>query len=119
MAAVEEQLVPVAVARSMSADFTSAALEMAGFDCGGIQFTWTGADATTARVIPQVSIDGENYCDYIAESGSKKVDGTDGCGMYELQKICFRFMRVRFLHKTNTTGTITVYCYAKRLRYYA
>lgn len=115
----DEQLLVVATSVSMAADFTSAVQEIWAFDCGGVQFDWAGADATTARVIPEMSIDGVNYCDYISEANSKKVDAAAGCGMYEIQKICFRYMRVRFLHKTNTTGTITIRGYAKRLRYYS
>lgn len=111
----EEQLLTVATDVTMDADFTSAVHDVYGFDCGGVQFSWTGADKTTARVIPQVSIDGVNYCDYLAEADSKRVDAAAGCGMYEIQKICFRHLRVRFLRKTNTAGTIIIKTYAKRM----
>lgn len=114
----EEELV-VSTNASMGADFTSAVHDIRGFDCGGVQFAWVGADRTTARVIPQLSIDGDNYCDYLAENDAKRVDDVAGCGMYEIQKICFRYLRVRFLKKTNATGTITIRTYAKRLQYYA
>ncbi len=115
----DEQTLEIAVDNSMAGDFISAVQDVWAFDCGGVQFSWTGADKTTARVIPQVSIDGVNYCDYISENDSKRIDEAAGCGMYEIQKICFRYLRVRFLAKTNTTGVITVKGYAKRLRYYA
>lgn len=111
----EEQTVEVSTNVSMGADFFSAVHDVYGFECGGVQFAWVGADKTTARVIPQVSIDGVNYCDYLSEADSKRVDGAAGCGMYEIQKICFRHLRVRFLKKTNATGTITIKTYAKRM----
>ncbi len=111
----EEQLVVVATDVAMGADFFSAVQDVYGFDAGGVQFAWTGADRTTARVIPQVSIDGVNYCDYLAAADSKRVDGPAGCGMYEIQKICFRHLRVRFVAMTNTAGTITIKTYAKRM----
>lgn len=112
----EDQEIEIATSQSMAADFTSKVHEIRAFDCGSVQYTWTGANTTTAKVIPQLSNDGVNFCDYIGENDANRIDDVAGCGVYEIQKICLKYFRIRFVANTNTAGTLTVRSYVKRPR---
>lgn len=98
----------------MAADFSTNHMEIEGFDCGSMVLDWTGANATTALFIPQFSNDLICWCDYVAEADAQKVGGAAGCKMYEFSTFCFRFLRLKFLRKTNSAGSFSTLAYAKR-----
>jgi len=101
---------------SMASDFATIAHNSAVFDMGAIQAKWTGANTTAALVIPEASVDGENWCSIYRDADQKKIDKPSGCLIYSIDNITWRFTRVRFEHKTNTAGTITIYSFLKRRR---
>lgn len=100
--------------QSMAADFETNAMEIGGFDCGSMVISWTGADAFNGIFIPQFSNDGECWCDYLAESDAQRAASVNGCRMYEFSTFCFEQVRLKFLHKTVSSGTFEVLVYAKR-----
>lgn len=110
----DDQMVVIADGTSMAADFESLVHEIHGFDCGSLVVNWTGANATTARLIPQFSNDLVCWCNWLAESDAERVDDVSGCKMYFFETFCFKYIRLRFLKKTNSAGTVTVTSYAKR-----
>lgn len=112
----EFQTVDIASSVSMGADFTSAKIDVWGFDYGGIQYIWSGANATNAKIVPQMSGNGVDFCDWLPEANANRIDEASGCGMYDIAAYPFQWLRIRFIANSNTTGTITVTSYAKRQR---
>lgn len=100
----------------MAADFVSPDMEVKYHDMCGIQFAWTGANAVTAELIPQASLDRVNWCDLATGTTVKKVDDTAGCQIYSIEPVTFGWLRVKFVANSNTTGTITTLVLAKRRR---
>lgn len=112
----DELTVTIASGMAMSADAATEKLDIHAFDCGGMVIVWSGANATInpALLVPQFSIDGVNWCNYIPESSAQKTDKPAGSKMYEFSTFCFKYVRLRFLKKSNSTGTMSVTVYAKR-----
>ena len=100
----------------MTADFGTNALPVHNYDMGSIQAVWTGATTSTAKVIPEASIDGQNWCAIFPDVAIKRVTAGDACLMYELTSLGYRFLRVRFDKGTNAGGTITLHFFVKRRR---
>jgi hypothetical protein len=108
------QTIELSIAQSMAADFVSADFEVEGFELGGVVADWTGANKTTALLIPQFSIDRVCWCNFVSEANAQRVDGPTGCKMYEFDHFSFKYMRMRFAAKTNTAGSVTIKLYVKR-----
>lgn len=102
---------------SMAADALSAVMDVRFFDMGSIQCVWSGANASTARFVPQASNDGVNWCDLISESQSKRAIDAAGCCLYVFSNFEFEYLRLSLIAKTNTAGTLTVFAFAKRRRH--
>lgn len=100
----------------MSADFFSADMEVKYHDMCGIQFVWSGADATNAQVIPQASLDRTNWCDLATGTAIKTVNDVSGCQIYSIEPVTFGWLRIKFVANANTAGTITTLVLAKRRR---
>lgn len=114
--AYEHQLLTLATGVSMASDFYSAEHQLVGWELGSIAIQWVGASATTARAVVEISIDGLDWCAYSAEADSMRVDKATGCAMTLVEPLCFSALRVHFLKKTESTGTITIKSFVKRPR---
>lgn len=112
----DEITVVVAEDVAMTSDMVTEKLDIHAYDCGGMVISWSGANATInpALLIPQFSIDGVNWCNYIPESSAQRADKPSGSKMYEFTTLCFKYVRFRFLKKSNSAGTMTVKVYSKR-----
>lgn len=102
---------------SMAADALSAVMDVRFFDMGSIQCVWTGSNSTSARMVPQASNDGVNWCDLIAQNTSKRTSDADGCCLYVFSNFEFEYLRLSFVANSNTAGSLTVYAFAKRRRH--
>lgn len=103
---------------SLGSDFDSPSQVVKYHNRGAIQAIWSGADAVTAEIIPQASINNIDWCNLASGTTIKKVDGATGCQLYEFTDIGYAYWRIRFLAKTNTTGTIEIITLLKRDRGY-
>lgn len=110
----DQQIIELSINQPMTADFESQYFDISGFDCGSMVVNWTGANAATAILIPQFSIDLSCWCNYVSEPNAQRVDSGTGCKMYEFSTYCFKYVRLRFLAKTNTAGIITTKVFSKR-----
>lgn len=113
----DSQTIQITSSAAMSADFVSTHIEIGGFDCGSMVIDWSGANKTTALLIPQFSNDLSCWCNYVSDVDARKADAASGCKMYEFSQNCFKYIRFRFVAKTNTTGAINVSVYSKRQWY--
>lgn len=102
--------------QSIAVDFTSFEEEVLFYDMGSIQMIWTGANATTAKLIPQASNDKVNWCDLLSDVQVNKVDSVNGCKLYTFPTLEYRYYRIKFLHMTNTAGTMTIISLLKQRR---
>ena len=110
------QLTSLIIDQPMTADFSTISFDMQFFDMLSIQAVWVGANKTTAKIIPQSSIDNINWCNLVSESDAKRVDAAAGCQMYGFDIYPHPRFRVFFEKKTNSTGTISIHVFAKRQR---
>ena len=110
----DEQVIVIAENMAMNVDAFTTYHDVHGFDCGSMVINWTGANSTSAQLVPQFSIDGDCWCNFVADTGAQKVDGATGCKMYEFPQFCFKYVRLKFVKKSNSAGTMTVKSYAKR-----
>jgi hypothetical protein len=101
---------------SIASDFSTNALPVNNFDMGSIQAVWTGATTTKAKVIPEASIDGVNWCAIFPDVAVKRMDSASGCLMYELTSLGYQYLRVRVDHQTNAGGTVVIHVFVKRRR---
>lgn len=99
---------------SMASDFTTDTFECGGYDRGGMVCFWTGAATTDAVLRPQFTIDDVHWCNFVAQSNALKVNAVNGDQMYEFTSFCFPHIRLQYLAKTNTTGSLTVKFWARR-----
>jgi hypothetical protein len=106
----------LAVDHPMTADFSSFEEECLYYDIGSVQMIWTGADGFDARLIPQASNDKDNWCNLLSSTQIKKVDATDGCQLYHLPDIGYKFYRIFFEKNSNSTGLMTIISILKRRR---
>lgn len=111
---VSQQL-DVCTNQSMGADFFSSSMDVTGFSTLCIQAVWTGANRTTAKVVPQASINNTTWCNLVPLASSKVVGSPADCLMYDFASVSPPYVRISFVANTNTTGTITVTFFAKRL----
>lgn len=112
----DELTLVVADGMSMTADGVTDKTDIHAWDCGGMVIAWSGANATInpALFVPQFSINGTDWCNYIPESQVQRADKPSGSKMYEFPVYCFKYLRLRFLKKSNSAGAMTVTVYAKR-----
>lgn len=110
----DQQTLLLATDTPMTADFDTTWHEIWGFDCGSFTITWTGANRSTGVLIPQFSNDLTHWCGYVTEAQAKRVTSGAGDALYEFPIFAFKYVRLRFLAKTNTTGTLSVLSFAKR-----
>jgi hypothetical protein len=106
----------LAVDQPMTADFISFEEECLYYDMGSVQMIWSGADGFDARLIPQASNDKVNWCNLLPSTQIKKVDETDGCQLYQLIDIGYKYYRVKFEKNSNATGLMTILSVLKRRR---
>lgn len=106
----------LAIDYPMTADFVSFAEECLYYDMGSVQMIWSGADGFDAKLIPQASNDKENWCNLLAAAQIKKVDAADGCQLYQLLDIGYKYYRIKFENNSNSTGLMTILSILKRRR---
>jgi hypothetical protein len=111
---IDEQCIVLADDISMSSDFETEAMEIYGFDCGGFQIKVTASDAADGVIMPQFSVDGECWCDYLESDDAKKTSIGDFCCMFEFPNFCFRYVRLKFTANSVSMGTLRCLSYAKR-----
>lgn len=105
--------------KTMAADFETEKHDVSVFDMGSIQCSWSGVSVSLtskAKIIPQASVDGVNWCGIYPDTAIKKVDVASGCCMYLLPSIEFRYLRVKFEKNSNSGGTIDIISFVKRRR---
>jgi len=110
------QELDLSVGASIAADFVTIEHDVRFFDMGSCQFIWSGANATTAQIIPQASLDKVNWCNLASGTTIKKVDAASGCQLYTFPTIEFTWFRVKFVANTNSAGVATVKTCMKRRR---
>ena len=98
----------------MGQDSPTAAMNIRGFRSVSVQIIWTGADQKTSYFVPEVSNDGQNWCQLVATGSAVRADATNGCCMYGYD-LRFAFFRVSFYASTNTQGTFSALCLASGL----
>lgn len=92
---------------SLGSNYVGYAIEVRAFTLGSMQIIWTGANATTGQLIPQASNDGECWCNLISAVSSKKVDEVNGCQLYEFTSFGYKWLRLKYVANTNTTGVFS------------
>lgn len=97
-------------AADMSADATSASLDVKEAVTVAIQAVWTGATPIGTLHI-QASCDGTNFTD--VSGGSQAVTGNTGTLLFNLPNIGYSQLRA-FYDNTSGTGNITVTANGKR-----
>jgi len=113
---IEFVLVPAG--QSIAADFNSPWQDVRYHNRGAFQIIWEGADALTAQLVPQASLDTVNWCDLASGTNIEKVDDVAGCVLYEFTDVGYSYWRIRFVANTNTTGTMQIRTVLKRDRGY-
>ena len=107
MSMFDSDEVELASSVSMSTSFASASYNVLGWDCGSLQFVWSGATSMDAILIPQASNDKINWCNLVKSTSAKTVNAVSGCDMYILEFFGYRWVRFYFSSQGESTGTIT------------
>lgn len=114
---LDVQDLELATSVSMASDFNSFEHDVRFFDMGSLQAVWVGANATTAQIIPQASLDKVNWCNLASGTNIKTVNAASGCCIYTFPSIEYKYFRVKFVANSNSAGTISFYTFMKRRRH--
>ena len=104
---------------SMSSDFYTPIAFVGVFDMGSIQAWWSGhvpSVLSPSRVHVEASLDKEHWCRVYPETYTKKISESEGCIMYTLQNVEFKFLRLHYEARSGFGGTINMLSYMKRRR---
>lgn len=113
------QLVTLADAKDMSADFHSESQDMRTFDIMCVQAIWVGANGlilSPAKIWIEGSLNQVNWCNVFPDTVVKKVTSADGCLMYTFDAVGWIYQRIYFEHNGCTTGNISILSFGKRRR---
>lgn len=104
---------------SMSADFYTPIAFVGVFDMGSIQAWWTGTSPSVlnpGRLNVEASLDKEHWCRVYPDSYTKKISEADGCIMYTLQNVEFKYIRLHYEARSGFGGSMSILSYMKRRR---
>lgn len=103
---------------SLGADGASADYMVGPFLGGAIQFCWEGANTplSKGRIVPQASVNREDWCNLVLSSSAKQVDDVEGCQIYEFTSFGYKWLRCAFIANGSTQGTARILLYVKRHR---
>lgn len=83
---------------------TSSAVNILAFKVMGVMVTWTGLDHTDGTLQFQGSIDGTTYTNIGSATTLSSASGAQDFGLIDEP---YAFIRLAYVHGTNTTGSVT------------
>lgn len=104
---------------SMSTDFYTPVAFVGVFDMGSIQAYWSGTSPSAlnpARLNVEASLDKVHWCRVYPDSYTKKITEANGCIMYTLQNVEFKYVRLHFESRSGYGGSMSILTYMKRRR---
>lgn len=94
-------------AQSMGSDITSSTLDPEDYFTLTLSVSWAGANASDANLFPEISTDGTLWSK-TPSNYSYVIDAAESVQLFVYQYINFKYFRLRYVHNSVTTGTITV-----------
>lgn len=104
---------------SMSVDFYTPVAFVGVFDMGTIQAWWSGHSPSVlspSRVNVEASLDKVHWCRVYPDSYTKKISESEGCIMYTLQNVEFKYLRIHYEARSGFGGSMSILSYMKRRR---
>ena len=104
---------------SMSTDFYTPVAFVGVFDMGSIQAWWSGHTPSVlspSRVNVEASLDKVHWCRVYPDSYTKKISENEGCIMYTLQNVEFKYLRIAYEARSGYGGSMSILSYMKRRR---
>lgn len=112
----ESDTLYLAIDAALGVDFTTPWHETRHHDMGAMQLWWSGADATDGKFIVQFSLDKDHWVDSVDSADAATVFATASGAYYDFPDITCNYWRIKYLHGTITTGTVTIISSIKRRR---
>lgn len=86
---------------------------------GSIQAWWSGHSPSVlspSRVNVEASLDKVHWCRVYPDSYTKKISESEGCIMYTLQNVEFKYLRIHYEARSGFGGGMSILSYMKRRR---
>lgn len=90
---------------NLSASFETSGLECVHFNRGMISATWSGNDGFSGTMQIEISQDNTNWN---LLGGKIALSNAADCQTWILTEISYRYIRVKYIRDTATTGTVAI-----------